>query len=280
MKLNKWMDLGYHTYCTLFPPMREDEYTALVTDIKENGLAEEIMLIETEADKYQILDGRNRHTACMDADVVPTFTVYAGDDPLKYTISKNVGRRHLQTGQLAALASEIADAVVGQNQHGQQAYTREQAAIIFGTSVKSIQRYRQIAELDEQLAADIASGKRNSLSEALKTAKENAGEAEPVETSTPSLREPTAAEKLIGVDFGTEPQALPDKTEPPTEEDAAANALRLEEATARIASAAATRERDPATKMIMTKEQYEDFTSGYTVRLVTGSVTIDVSPPK
>lgn len=277
MKLDKWQDLGYHSFCTLFPQMTENEYTALVADIKLNGLAESITVLETDPGEYEILDGRNRHLACLDSGTIPTFTQYEGKDPLKFAISKNIGRRHLGTGQLAALASEVADAAVGQNQFTQeQVYTREQAAIIFGTSVKSIQRYREIFGICPKTAADVAAGNIRSLTQGLQIAKDSIPSTPDFEGQKPT--EPKEGEFNENSNFGTNPEFPPlnDKPDAPevTKFDAEANRERMDEVIKR------SEEREPAVTMTMTKEQYADLGKGFAIRMKSGSMTIDISIAK
>src|SRR5262249_54398704 len=76
----------------------------LVTDIKTNGLLEEIVLYDG-----MVLDGRNRYRACLAADVVPT-TINADKwikDPTAYVISANIHRRHLTAEQKRELIAKL-----------------------------------------------------------------------------------------------------------------------------------------------------------------------------
>lgn len=93
-----------HELCTAFPLMKNDQFMALVSDIRENGLLEPIVLYEGK-----ILDGRNRYTACVNAMVEPRFEEYQGTDPLRYVISKNLSRRHLDASQRAMVAGRLAN---------------------------------------------------------------------------------------------------------------------------------------------------------------------------
>jgi len=74
--------------------MAEAELQELADDIKANGLIEPIVLCNGE-----ILDGRNRYLACIEAKVEPGFKDYQGSDPLTYVVSKNLKRRHLTRQQ-------------------------------------------------------------------------------------------------------------------------------------------------------------------------------------
>lgn len=100
-----------HELCTAFPLMKNDQFMALVKDIRENGLLEPITLY-----KGKILDGRNRYTACVNAMIEPVFEEYDGDDPLAFVISRNLSRRHLDESQRAMVAAKLANL-----KHGERA---------------------------------------------------------------------------------------------------------------------------------------------------------------
>jgi hypothetical protein len=99
----------FHPIADCFPLIEGDEFNDLVTDIKANGLLERIVLYEG-----MILDGRNRERACELAGVAPEYEQYKGDKPIKFAISKNSIRRHINsirrhmtTSQRALAASEL-----------------------------------------------------------------------------------------------------------------------------------------------------------------------------
>ena len=66
-----------HPYAEMFPRMQDEDFASLVTSIREGGLEERIVTY-----KGKILDGRNRHAACIEAEFEPEFIEYEGDDPL------------------------------------------------------------------------------------------------------------------------------------------------------------------------------------------------------
>jgi len=92
---------SYHSHADLFPLLDGHEFDALVNDVKTNGLQIPIVLHDGK-----ILDGRNRHRACLQAGVEPRFEEFDGDDDdaLALVVSLNLTRRHLTTPQRAALA--------------------------------------------------------------------------------------------------------------------------------------------------------------------------------
>lgn len=97
-----------HPLATIFPQITGEAFDELVADIRANGLREAITLFEG-----QILDGRNRASACHAAEVEPRFEDWKpshdGDTPQAFVISRNLARRHLNDGQRAAVAARLAN---------------------------------------------------------------------------------------------------------------------------------------------------------------------------
>lgn len=102
------MKLEFHPLANLFPLIEGDEFDALVGDIRDNGLHDQI-------DIYQgkILDGRNRYLAAQAAGIeiearhCRYFRAELYGDPLTYVISKNLKRRHLDESQRAMVAAKL-----------------------------------------------------------------------------------------------------------------------------------------------------------------------------
>jgi len=97
-----WRGLTAHALAEMFPLMEDAEIDELAADIKENGLQEAIDLYEG-----QILDGRNRHAACLRCGVEPRFVDFSGTDPLDFIISKNLHRRHLSQAAKSEVLAKI-----------------------------------------------------------------------------------------------------------------------------------------------------------------------------
>lgn len=100
----------FHEYAHIFPRLSEVELQQLADDITENGLKNPITLYQGK-----ILDGRNRYLACELAGVEPFYTELTNADPLKYVISLNLNRRHLNESQRGVVAERLANMRVGRN---------------------------------------------------------------------------------------------------------------------------------------------------------------------
>ena len=106
------MEYETHEAALIFPEMGKKAFEELVADIKEYGLKEPIVLC-----KGEILDGRHRYKACLEANVKPRFTEWHGNGQaeLEYVISKNLTRRHLTAPQRGMVAAKIANLEDGQH---------------------------------------------------------------------------------------------------------------------------------------------------------------------
>jgi ParB-like chromosome segregation protein Spo0J len=94
--------MHFHPLANVFPLMDGAEFDELIADIKANGLVEPIVMFED-----MILDGRNRHRACIEGGIEPRFTAYTGDDPAAFVISRNIRRRHLTAQQKCELIAKL-----------------------------------------------------------------------------------------------------------------------------------------------------------------------------
>jgi ParB-like chromosome segregation protein Spo0J len=114
--LADYTKLQPHPLADLLPAMSEEEFEALTDDIKANGLRVPIVTYVG-----QILDGRHRYKAAMEAKITLTekdvveFKPTGRDTPLKFVIGQNVNRRHLNESQRAVIAANIANIEKGGN---------------------------------------------------------------------------------------------------------------------------------------------------------------------
>lgn len=106
--------MKYHPLAEIFPLIEGDEFNALVDDIRTNGLRQPITQYHGE-----ILDGRNRWRACVEAKIKPRFDTYTGDDPLGFVISTNIHRRQMSASQRGMAAARLQTTKHGGNRKSQ-----------------------------------------------------------------------------------------------------------------------------------------------------------------
>lgn len=173
--------MKFHPISEIWPLMADDQLSDLAEDIKRAGQRVPITVYEG-----MILDGRNRWRACELAGVSPRTEVYTGDSPVAYAWSLNEKRRHMSSGQRAALAVELkprleeeakkrqirkpADSVP--QKVGEQKKEREsasQAAKITGTNHTYVNAAEKVKEKAPEIFEQLKAGKI-SLQDATKAA--------------------------------------------------------------------------------------------------------------
>lgn len=154
-----WENLPAHELCTIFPEASDEDYKNLMASMQKNGfLDSDPVVLITEDSKTKILDGRNRHLAAIDSGLTPRFVSYEGDDAVGFVLARNLNRRHLTTGQKAALASKLATLKVGDNQFNGGGMSQADAAKATGTSEASVRRFKQLEKASPEKAAEVAAG--------------------------------------------------------------------------------------------------------------------------
>ncbi len=102
--------LQFHPYSEIFPLTEGGDFEALVADVRDNGMIDDIWIFEGS-----ILDGRNRYRACAAAGIdIPVdrfvhFKPEVHGDPLTFSIAKNLKRRHLNDDQRRMVAARLAN---------------------------------------------------------------------------------------------------------------------------------------------------------------------------
>lgn len=97
--------IEFHPIAQIFPMPERSALGEVTADIRKHGLREPIWLYPDG----RILDGRNRYLACCQTGVEPLFQTYTGDDPVAFSISLNLHRRHLNESQRAVVAARLAN---------------------------------------------------------------------------------------------------------------------------------------------------------------------------
>jgi hypothetical protein len=103
------MGLEYHPIANIFPLIEGEALQKLVSDIKQQGLLEPLLIFEGK-----ILDGRNRYRACQIAGVESKYKKFEGspEEAISRVWSLNIPRRHLTSEQRAcsdALRNKLLD---------------------------------------------------------------------------------------------------------------------------------------------------------------------------
>lgn len=92
-----------HPAADLFPMVEGEEFRELCADIKERGLQQPITIWKDGT----LLDGRNRLLACYETHQEVVLDRYEGADPVQFSLSANLHRRHLNPGQRAVVALKV-----------------------------------------------------------------------------------------------------------------------------------------------------------------------------
>jgi len=162
------IELEPHPFADMFPMMNGEDFDALVVSIRDDGQEEPIVTYEGK-----ILDGRNRHAACIAANVDAECVKYEGDDPLEFVLRKNLHRRQLKTSQRAMVAANLATMKQGERTDLEpsanlQKVSVKDAANTLKVSPRSVEDAKTVlACRDRGLIKEVESGKK-SVSAAVK----------------------------------------------------------------------------------------------------------------
>lgn len=161
--------MEFHEVAELFPMMERREFADLCSDIKANGLREDIWVYEGK-----IIDGRNRYRACEAVGVEPRFREWDGGGSLvSFVVSLNLNRRHLNESQRAIVAAEVKIASTRPQKEGVQICTpisQTDAAKIFNVSRRSVASATKVLEQAVPEVVEIVKAGNMSVHEAEKVA--------------------------------------------------------------------------------------------------------------
>ncbi len=192
--------LTAHKYAGLFPLATDTELEEMAADIAERGLLHPIIMLDGK-----ILDGRNRHRACVMAGEEPLFVEYAGNNPLADVISWNLHRRQLSISQRAVLALKLKPAhekAARERQRtctggalrvnlseGEKGTSAEAAADAVGVSASSVKMAAYVERNAPDLI-DLIMGGEMTINAAVQETKEKVREATPGSTKTKIIPQP------------------------------------------------------------------------------------------
>jgi len=163
----------YHPDAALFPLLEGPEFEELKADIAANGLLEAIWLHPDGS----IIDGRNRHRACIETETRPEFRTWdTGGSLMTFVVSMNLHRRHLTSGQRAAISLDVLPMLEEEARERQETTrfgsgivsttdseggkARDQAAVLFQTNPRYVQDAKQLQDQAPDLLDKVRAGEQ------------------------------------------------------------------------------------------------------------------------
>lgn len=193
--------MQFHEISNIYPLIEDEQFQELVDDIRKNGLQVPIVTFEN-----QILDGRNRYRACIEAEIKPEFVGYDGSDPIQCVISLNSIRRHLSISQRALVAANIANLTQGGNRRSFQRANLHFESIAetaekLNVSERSVKKAKQIKrDSIPEVVAQVEKGEM-SLNEASKISKLPEEDQDNIAKLSPPERKKTLKEYNLDPEF-------------------------------------------------------------------------------
>ncbi len=192
------MNLKPHPAADLFPMLPQADLETMAADIKANGQAVPIAILNAAF----IIDGRNRYAACKLAGVEPKTremqSEFADDaEVIRFIISTNIHRRHLTESQRMIIATELAKLTPGDRDAqicASPTLTQQQAADLMQVSRRGVQMAKKVSEDAPDLAVKVKSGEIK-VSKAASMARERQRQSAPV--TNPDNADDAVVEKKI-----------------------------------------------------------------------------------
>mgnify|MGYP001562299272 CR=1 FL=1 len=166
--------LPLHPFASLFPDITGKDFDELVASIKRNGLREAISEYNSE-----VVDGKNRQEACLQAGVTPVYQVWAPTNPAgvpdeilaelkEFILDKNERRRHMTDSVRAMTAAKLSNLKAGTNRHSKGEVATATSISDAAQRMHVSKRYTQMAvavlkQGDESLVKAVESGEVNVL---------------------------------------------------------------------------------------------------------------------
>ena len=157
------MAYEYHEVANIFPMMSDDEFSALVEDIRANGQRQPIYIHDNK-----IVDGRNRYRACQKLGIEPDTRVWDGVGSLvSFVVSLNLQRRHLTSSQKATVAMDVLPILEAEAKERQRAAGEEFGRGKLGQLIdQAIDDQHQRAPRTADIAAQMVGTNRQYVSDA------------------------------------------------------------------------------------------------------------------
>lgn len=135
-----WKDIKPHPLAALCPYGQGINTADLAEHMRINGYdgTEPIVLWQQPDGTFLILDGRHRHVAAQEADVVPSFVVFIGGDPIPF-VMKKLKRQHLNESQRAMFGAKLLEIATSKVDLANLPTTQEQAASVMNVSPRLMQ---------------------------------------------------------------------------------------------------------------------------------------------
>ena len=110
--MKNWRELKPHKL-NVYPPMQDWEFQELKESINKGYDDRYPIVVHVMGDEVLgIIDGANRHRACLETNMIPLISRFYGDEKkaMEYILKTN-NRRNLNAGQKAAVVLEMKDIV-------------------------------------------------------------------------------------------------------------------------------------------------------------------------
>ena len=169
-----WPELKYHDLSGLIEFGAGIDLGGVVRHMREHGYDEGEPIILFEG---KILDGRHRHRAAIQAEVVPVFRELTGKDPVAFVFKKLL-RQHLSGSQRAILAASFANLGRGRPKEIKGSIdpfiseSAEKAGEMLHVSEKSVDRALAVINDGTEKLQEAVKGGTISVSDAARVAKE------------------------------------------------------------------------------------------------------------
>jgi len=152
--------MEFHEVANIFPMMTPAEMQELRQDMRENGYRVTMPILLSDG---KIIDGRNRYTAALAEGIEPVYADYPGGDPLKFVISTNLHRRHLNETQRGIVASKLETMKQGDNRFtinrdANWHVYRAEAASMLNISPRTVARIKAIEKTAPELLPKMEAG--------------------------------------------------------------------------------------------------------------------------